>query len=146
SGFFHCRGRCHGAGLVYQLSPSAAPQFLCIVTLRGAEVRRHQAKAGGELLGALQRSLALFETGTVKPEMIFKGRIALDSLPTAGTFSLLECMVELHHASSKTPGMRRGTLKLYCGCTLSYSDTMLYIFLFSINSFSTWYQNTHMVD
>jgi hypothetical protein len=36
------------------------------------------------------------------PEMIVKGRIALDSLPTAGAFLPLECIAELHHASSYT--------------------------------------------
>jgi hypothetical protein len=33
--------------------------------LRGARVRRHQAEVGGEFVGALQRSGALFETRTV---------------------------------------------------------------------------------
>src|SRR5438309_5005291 len=139
-------GRGHGAVLVCQRAPSAALQLLGIVTLRGVEVHRHKAEAGGEFLGALQRSLALFETGTLKPETIFKGRIALDSLPTVGTFFPLECMVELHHASSKTPGTRRGTLTRYHGCTLSYSSAILYIFLSSINSFPSWYQNAYIDD
>jgi hypothetical protein len=66
-------------------------------------VRRHKAKAGGEFLGALQCSFALFKTGAMIPEVIFKGRIALDSLSTAGTFFSLGCIAERHHASSKTP-------------------------------------------
>jgi hypothetical protein len=85
---------------------------LASLLLRGAGVRRHKAEAGSELLGPLQRSFALFETGRMVPEIIFKSRIALDSLPTAGTSFPLKYIAELHQASSKTPGMRGGTLKL----------------------------------
>jgi hypothetical protein len=41
--------------------------------------------------------------------MIVKGRIALDNLPTAGAFLPLECIAELHHASSYA---RRTTVTL----------------------------------
>jgi hypothetical protein len=34
------------------------------------------------------------------PEVIGKGRLALDCLPTAGTFLPVECIAELHHISS----------------------------------------------
>ena len=68
--------------------------------LRGMSVRRLHAEAGHEFLGALQGSLAFFETGAVIPEVIGKGWIALDSLPTARTFLPLECSAELHHVSS----------------------------------------------
>src|SRR5437879_8707996 len=68
--------------------------------LRGAGVRRPKAEAGREFLGALQRSFALFETGTMIPEVIGKDRIALDHLSTAGTFFPLECIAELEHTSS----------------------------------------------
>ena len=70
---------------------------------RGTGVRRHNAEVGGEFLGALQLAFAVVKTGTVKPELIIKGWIALDSLPTAGTFYLLECIAELHAVSSNTP-------------------------------------------
>src|SRR5262249_3718106 len=66
-------------------------------------VRRHNAEASGELLGALQCSFTLFETGAMIAELIFKGWIALDSVPTAVTFFPLECIAELHHASSNAP-------------------------------------------
>src|SRR5712691_7196717 len=85
------------------------------VGLCRAGVCRPKAEAGREFLGALQRSFALFETGTVIPELIFKSRIALDRLPTAGTFFPLECIAELHHASSSlwlslAPRRGRGAL------------------------------------
>jgi hypothetical protein len=68
--------------------------------LRGAGVRRQRAEVGREFLGALQRSLALFETGAMIPEIISKGRIALDHVPTTGTFFPLEWVAELEHTSS----------------------------------------------
>ena len=68
---------------------------------RGVRVRRLHAKAGREFLGALEGSLALFETGAVIPEIIVKGWIALDGLPTAGTFLPLEHIAALHHISSR---------------------------------------------
>ncbi len=68
--------------------------------LRGAGLRRHHAEAGCEFLGALPRSFALVETRAMIPEVIGKGRIALDRLPTAGTCFPLECIAELYHASS----------------------------------------------
>ena len=68
--------------------------------LRGTGVRRPKAEAGREFLGALQRSLALFETGAMILEVIGKDRIALDHLSTAGTFFPLECIAELEHTSS----------------------------------------------
>jgi hypothetical protein len=71
-----------------------------VSSTRGVRVRRLQAEADREFLGALQRSLALFETGAMIPEVIGKGWIALDGLPTAGTFVPLECVAELHHISS----------------------------------------------
>src|SRR5919108_5608284 len=82
-----CYGRvisrcCRGEVLVCQLSPSAVLKLLGIVTPLRYGVRRHKTEAGGEFVGALQRSLALFKTGTVIPELIIKGRIALDNLPT----------------------------------------------------------------
>jgi hypothetical protein len=51
-------------------------------------------------VGALQRFFALFETGTVIPEVIVKGRIALERLPTVGTFFPLARLVELHHSAA----------------------------------------------
>jgi len=65
-------------------------------------VRRHHAKADGKCVRALQRSVPLLETGTVKPQMLVKGRIALDHVPTASAFFPLERLVELHHAFSNT--------------------------------------------
>jgi hypothetical protein len=62
--------------------------------------RRSLAAAGRAFLGAVQRSCALFETGAMIPEAIGKGRIALDRLPTAGTFLPLECIAELYHTFS----------------------------------------------
>jgi len=41
-------------------------------------VRRLQAEAGREVLGALPCPLAFFETGAVIPEVIGQGWIALD--------------------------------------------------------------------
>jgi hypothetical protein len=76
-------------------------------------------------VSALQRSLTLLETGTVKPKMLVKGRIALDSVPTAGTFFPLELLVELHHASSNTPATQGGKRKRYYGCTRSYSGAII---------------------
>src|SRR5262249_40481118 len=81
--------------------------------LRGRRVRRLQAEAGREFLGALQGSLAFFETGAVIPEVIGKGWIALDGLPTAHTFLPLEGIAELPHVSSSlwlslTPHRGRG--------------------------------------
>src|SRR5215475_14930915 len=67
---------------------------------RGMGVHRRKTEADREFLGALQRSLALFETGTMIPEVIGKSGIALDGLPTAGTFVPVECVAELHHISS----------------------------------------------
>jgi hypothetical protein len=64
-------------------------------------VRRHKAEAGGEFVGALQSSSTLFETGMVIPEIIFKDRIALDSLPAASAFLPLEYLVELHATFSQ---------------------------------------------
>jgi len=78
------------------LAGSGVP-FRC---LRGVGVRRLQAEADREFLGAVQRSFALFKTGAMIPEVIGKGRIALDRLLTAGTFFPLECIAELHHISS----------------------------------------------
>jgi len=68
--------------------------------LRGMRVRRLQAEAGREVLGALPCPLAFFETGAVIPDVMGKGWIALDGLPTAGTFLPLEGIAELHHISS----------------------------------------------
>src|SRR6266581_49944 len=68
-------------------------------------------------MGALQRSCALFETGAMIPEVIFKGRIALDRLPTAVTFFPLECIAELHHASSSarlTAATREAQARTIC--------------------------------
>jgi len=74
-------------------STRALEQFvwLCICL----HPRRSLAAAGRTFLGAVQRSCALFETGAMIPEVIGKGRIALDRLPTAGTFVPLECIAEL---------------------------------------------------
>src|SRR5262249_13936251 len=69
------------------------------------------AVAGCECLGVLQRSYPLFETGAMIPEIIGKGRIVLDRLPTAGTFFALERMAELLHTSSS------------CGLSLAPSHT-----------------------
>ena len=74
---------------------------------------------------ALQRSLPLLETGTVKPQMLVKGRIALDSAPTAGTFFPLELLIELHQASSNTPATQGGKRKRYDGGTRSYSAAII---------------------
>jgi hypothetical protein len=63
-------------------------------------IRRLQAEAGREFLGALQRSYALVETVAMIPEVIGKGWIALDGLPTAGTFLPAEWVAELHHICS----------------------------------------------
>ena len=63
--------------------------------LRGAGILRHQAEAGREFLGALQRSWALFETGAMMPEVIGKSRIALDRLVTAGTLFPLEKVLQI---------------------------------------------------
>src|SRR5215813_2169846 len=67
---------------------------------RGMGVHRRTIEADREFLGALQRSLALFETGAMIPEVIGKSWIALDGVPTAGTFVPLECVPELPHISS----------------------------------------------
>jgi hypothetical protein len=80
------------------------------------------------------------------PEMIVKGGIALDSLPTAGAFAPLECLAELHQAFSKTLGMWRGTLKRYQGCTRSYAGAILYGCACSINAFFSWYQKLYAND
>jgi len=122
-----CYGRatsepCRGAVLVCQRSHAAALKLLASCLLRGAGVRRHTAEAGGELLGALQCSSALFETDTVLPKLIVKGRIALDRLSTASTFVPLECIAELHHASSNTPGTRGGTPKRGCRLLSPHGD------------------------
>jgi hypothetical protein len=74
-------------------------------------VHRHTAKAGGKFLGALQRSFALVKTGAMIPEFIFTDRIALERLPTAGTFFPLDCIAELHHASPHTPNAGRDAEK-----------------------------------
>jgi len=66
----------------------------------GRAVRRHTAEAGGEGVRAVQRSLPLLQTGTVKPEMLVKGRIALDRVATASTFFPLALLIARHHASS----------------------------------------------
>src|SRR5262249_10814466 len=66
----------------------------------GARGHRHQAEAGRACLGAWPRSCALVATGAMIPEGIGKGWIALDGLPTAGTFVPLECIAELHHVFS----------------------------------------------
>ena len=71
-----------------------------VYSTRGTGVHRLKIEADREFLGALQRSLALFETGAMIPEVIGKSWIALDGLPTAGTFVPLECVAELHHISS----------------------------------------------
>ena len=92
------------------LTLSRRCSFVASLLLRSVRVRRAKAEAGGECVGTLQRSGALFETSTVIPEMLVKGRIALDRLPTAGAFAPWECRADLSHASSKTPGMRGGTL------------------------------------
>jgi hypothetical protein len=86
--------------------------------LRGAGIRRHPARADGECVGALQRLCALFETGTVKPELLVKDHITPESMPTAGTFFPLECLIALHHTSSKisaTWGATRDQAPLYPG-------------------------------
>jgi hypothetical protein len=91
----------------------------CLWRLRGTGVRRHNAEASREFLSALQRSCALFKTGAMIPEVIGKGRIALDHLPTAGTFFSLECIAKLHHTSfslwlsrAPTPGRTKVPLSL----------------------------------
>src|SRR5262245_20285939 len=68
--------------------------------LQGLGVCCPKAVAGRECLGVLQRSYPLFKTGAMIPEIIGKGRIALDRLPTAGAFFSLERMAELFHPSS----------------------------------------------
>jgi hypothetical protein len=83
--------RCSSVGYAHQ--PRC--RFLASLLLRGAAVHRHTAEAGSEFLGALQRSFALFETGAMIPEVVGKGRIALERLPTAGAFFPLECIAEL---------------------------------------------------
>ena len=109
-------------------------------------VRRCNAEVSGELVGALQCSFTLFETGAMIPELIFKGRIALDSVPTAGAFFSLECIAELHHASSNTPRTWGGTLTLYQGYTHSYIDAIIYLYSFKINVFFSWYQNLYIYN
>ena len=74
---------------------------------------------------ALQRSLPLLETGTVKPQMLVKGRIALDSVPTAGAFFPWELLVERHQASSNTPATQGGKRQRYDGGTRSYSGAII---------------------
>jgi hypothetical protein len=71
-----------------------------VYSTRGMGVHRLKTEADRKFLGALQRSLALFETHAMKPEVIGKGRITLDGLLTAGTFFPLEYIAELHHTSS----------------------------------------------
>ena len=56
---------------------------------------------GGQCLGVLQRSFALFKTRAMIPQDIVTGRIALDRLPTAGTFLPVEGMAALHHTPPK---------------------------------------------
>src|SRR5262245_23093090 len=68
--------------------------------LQGLGVCQPKAIAGRECLGVLQRSYPLFKTGAMIPEIIGKGRIALDRLPIAGTFFSLERMAKLFHPSS----------------------------------------------
>jgi hypothetical protein len=80
---------------------------LASLLFRDAGVHRYTAEAGGKFLGALQRSFALFKTGAMIPEVVFTDRIALESVPTAGTFFPLECLAELHHASPHTPDAGR---------------------------------------
>ena len=89
--------------------PSAARQLRGLVPFRGAQSRRDAAEGGGELLGAVQRALALCKTGPMKPEMIFTDRLTLERLPTAGTFFSVVGTVELPHASSTPPGTQGGT-------------------------------------
>ncbi len=72
--------------------------------LRGVRVRRLQAKAGRKFLGALQGFLALFETGAMIPEIIVKGWIALDYLPTASTFVPLAYIATLFFFFGRTQG------------------------------------------
>ena len=91
-----CRARPSGLTLSRRCS------FVASLLLRRVRVRRATAAAGGECVGTLQRSGALFETHTVIPEMLVKGRIALDHVPTASAFFPLERLVELHHAFSNT--------------------------------------------
>src|SRR5215813_294046 len=71
-----------------------------VYSTRGMAVHRLKIEADRAFLGALQRSLALFETGAMIPEVIGKSWIALDGVPTAGTFVPLECVPELPHISS----------------------------------------------
>jgi hypothetical protein len=60
-------------------------------------VHRPTAEAGGQFLGVLQRTFALFKTSAMIPKDIVTGRITLDRLPTAGTFLPVEGIAELHH-------------------------------------------------
>ena len=65
----------------------------------------------------LQRSYPLFETGAMIPELIGKGRIALDRLPTAGTFFVLERLAELLHPfSSRGLSLRPRPTETREGC------------------------------
>ena len=100
---YHLRALSRGGARLSAIAISRADAAWHRYSSEVRGVRRPKAEAGGEFLGALQCSFALFKTGAMIPEVIFKSRIALDSLSTTGTFFPVECIAERHHASSKTP-------------------------------------------
>ena len=79
-----------------------------------------KAVAGRECLGVLQRSYPLFKTGAMIPEIIGKGRIALNRLPTAGAFFpplVVTCACEEDHLTSE----RQQKTRLACSSLRSWS-------------------------